>query len=114
MKDCFIFGIWEWLFDVVEKFFVEKGFNGVLMWMIIDEVNVNSVVMYYYFCFKVVFIRVVFECCFGFINEECECLMVVVVVENDLDLGMVFKVFIGLIFVLGNIEGEWYFKVLVV
>lgn len=47
-----IINIKEKIINVVEKLFVFMGFLGILLRVIVWEVDVNLVVIYYYFGFK--------------------------------------------------------------
>lgn len=52
MSKNLIIDIKEKIFNAVEKWFVFLGFIGILLRVIVWEVDVNLAVIYYYFGFK--------------------------------------------------------------
>lgn len=63
------------ILDMVEYFFVEYGFKGVILCDIVGVVQVNQVMICYYFGIKEQFFDEVFWCCGSVLFGQCYLLL---------------------------------------
>lgn len=92
IKDC--------IFGVVEELFVQYGFVGILLCQVISQVDVNIVVVNYYFGFKENFVNEVFWCCMDEMIVVCLVQLEVVCCEFFGELCLVLVVFVELVLVM--------------
>lgn len=94
------FLIKDWIFGVVEELFVQYGFVGILLCQVISQVDVNIVVVNYYFGFKENLVNEVFCCCMDEMIGVCLLQFECVCVEYFGELCLVLVVFVELVLVL--------------